>query len=302
MSPDAVPTEPQDLTDRTFVITGAARDLGAATGRLAAARASPDTERVEGEQQPTESHRRSRPGRSKKTALVVAQQIVAQITRDGVTPGSKLASERDMLVQYDVGRGTLRESLRFLEMQGVITMKPGPGGGPLVNTPDAQDFGTSLALFMQLLSTPFRSIVEARQLLEPAMAAQAAERGDARYLEEIRRSVERMEEFVDDEDEFLRQNEVFHDTIAWSSGNPLFGLLTASLHWITDGTALGVDYPETRRDAVIAAHRSIYEAIASGDAERARAEMRRHIDEFARYLQRYYPKVWDGAVRWDSFG
>ena len=45
---------------------------------------SPDTERVEGEQQPTESHRRSRPGRSKKTALVVAQQIVAQITRDGV--------------------------------------------------------------------------------------------------------------------------------------------------------------------------------------------------------------------------
>jgi hypothetical protein len=30
--------------------------------------------------------------------------------------------------------------------------------------------------------------------------------------------------------------------------------------------------------------------------------MRRHIDEFARYLQRYYPKVWDSAVRWDSFG
>jgi GntR family transcriptional regulator, transcriptional repressor for pyruvate dehydrogenase complex len=249
-----------------------------------------------------DGHRRARPGRSKKTALLVAQQIVAQITRDGLAPGAKLASEREMLAQYDVGRGTLRESLRFLEMQGVITMKPGPGGGPQVNTPDAQDFGTSLALFMQLLSTPFGSIVEARQLLEPAMAAQAAQRGEAVYLDQIRDSVEKMEASLDDENEFLRQNEIFHDAIAWSSGNPLFGLLTAALHWITDGTALGVDYPETRRDAVVAAHRAIYEAIAAGDAEVARIEMSRHIDEFARYLQRYYPKVWDSAVRWDTFG
>ncbi len=249
-----------------------------------------------------EAPRRARPRRTKKTALLVAQQIVGQITRAGLEPGSRLASEREMLQQFDVGRGTLRESLRFLEMQGVVTMKPGPGGGPLVNTPDAQDFGTSLALYMELLSTPFRSIVEARQLLEPAMAAQAAQRREAVHLDQIRTAVDLMEQHVDDEDEFLHQNEAFHDAIAWSSGNPLFGLLTASLHWITDGTALGVDYPESRRAAVVAAHRSIYEAIEAGEVDRARSEMGRHIDEFARYLRRYYPKVWDGAVRWDSFG
>ena len=248
----------------------------------------------------SETTRRARPRRTKKTALLVAQQIVGQISNAEMEPGSRLASEREMLLQYDVGRGTLRESLRFLEMQGVITMKPGPGGGPLVNTPDAQDFGTSLALFMQLLSTPFRSIVEARQLLEPAMAAQAADRCEEVHLEQLRRSVDLMEQHIDDEEEFLQQNEAFHDAIAWSSGNPLFGLLTASLHWITDGTALGVDYPESRRGAVVAAHRSIYEAIEAGEVDRARSEMGRHIDEFARYLQRYYPKVWDGAVRWDS--
>ncbi len=157
-----------------------------------------------------------------------------------------------------------------------------------------------MALFMQLLETPFRSIVEARQLLEPAMAAQAAARGDAAQLEMIRRSVASMEEHVDDEAEFLLQNEIFHESIAWSSGNPLFGLLTASLHWITDGTALGIDYPASRRRAVAGAHRSIYEAVASGDGATAQAEMARHIDQFARYVQRYYPKVWDGMVRWDT--
>lgn len=250
---------------------------------------------------PTEdSRRRPRSGRGKKTAMLVAQHIVAGITKDSLAPGYKLPSEKEMLEHYDVGRGTLRESLRFLEMQGVITMKPGPGGGPLVNAPDAQDFGTSMALFMQLLETPFRSIVEARQLLEPAMAAQAAARGDAAQLEMIRRSVASMEEHVDDEAEFLLQNEIFHESIAWSSGNPLFGLLTASLHWITDGTALGIDYPASRRRAVAGAHRSIYEAVASGDGATAQAEMARHIDQFARYVQRYYPKVWDGMVRWDT--
>lgn len=258
-------------------------------------------ERVRDGVRPPEPARRQRPGRGKKTATLVAQHIVAGITKGGLEPGSKLPPEREMLLQYDVGRGTLRESLRFLEMQGVITMKPGPGGGPIVNAPDAQDFGTSMALFLQLLSTPFRAIVEARQLLEPAMAAQAATSGDAVQLERMRLSVDAMEAHLDDEQEFLVQNELFHDAVAWSSGNSLFGLLTASLHWITDGTALGVDYPETRRDAVLAAHRSIYEAIASGDAENARAEMAKHIDEFARYLQRFYSRVWESEVRWDGF-
>lgn len=64
-----------------------------------------------------------------KTALLVAQRIVEDIHDQGKQPGDRLPPERDMLEQYEIGRGTLRESLRFLELQGVISLKPGPGAG-----------------------------------------------------------------------------------------------------------------------------------------------------------------------------
>lgn len=89
------------------------------------------------------------PLRPMKTAMLVAQRIVADINERGNVVGDRLPPERLMLEKYDVGRGTLRESLRFLELQGVITLKPGPGGGPVVVQPDASSLATSLALLLQ---------------------------------------------------------------------------------------------------------------------------------------------------------
>src|SRR5215213_11372004 len=87
--------------------------------------------------------------RPQKMALIVAQRIVRDIERQGLGPGDKLPPERMMMETYEAGRGTLRESLRFLELQGVISLKPGPGGGPVVQQPDATTLATSLTLLLQ---------------------------------------------------------------------------------------------------------------------------------------------------------
>src|SRR5262249_32700102 len=76
--------------------------------------------------------------RPKKTAMFLAQRIVAEIADRDLAAGSPLPAERDMLEDYGVARGTLREALRFLEIQGVITIKTGPGGGPLVGEPGSR--------------------------------------------------------------------------------------------------------------------------------------------------------------------
>src|SRR6476620_12570986 len=87
--------------------------------------------------------------RPQKTALLVARRIVGDIRRNGHVAGDRLPPEVSMLEKYRVGRGTLRESLRFLELQGVITLKPGPGGGPVVQKPDASNLATTLLLLLQ---------------------------------------------------------------------------------------------------------------------------------------------------------
>ncbi len=243
-------------------------------------------------------YRRARPARAHKAAMTIAQEIVEEISENNYAPGTKLATEREMLERYGVGRGTLRESLRFLEMNGVITMKPGPGGGPISGNPDARDLAGTLGLFLQIHHTPFRAIVEVRQDIEPIIAGLAAKNASPEHLDRIWRSVEFMKENLDDEKLFLEANEKFHEFVAWASGNTVFALLIGSLHWITDGSPLGVDYPKERRGAVLAAHERVYMAIAAHDAEGARNAMERHISEFDRYLDRYYPAVYGSQLNW----
>ena len=248
------------------------------------------------------AHGRRRGARSpkpQKTAVLLAQRIVRDILDNDLDAGTTLPPERQMLLDYEVGRGTLREAMRFLEIQGVVSIKPGPGGGPVVRSPDERHLAGTIALLLQMSGTPFRSIVEAREVLEPHLATKAAERIKPEVLAELAETVEVMRDNLDDNQIFLRENERFHDIIAWSSGNDLFGYLVTSLHWITDGTALGVEYPERRRRDVLKAHDTIYQAIAAGDPEAAATAMREHIGGFTRYMEAKYPELMDRPIPWE---
>lgn len=236
--------------------------------------------------------------RPQKTAMLVAQRIVSDINKRGNQVGDKLPPERVMLEDYEVGRGTLRESLRFLELQGVISLKPGPGGGPVVQQPDSSALATSLTLLLQFERAPFRTIAEARVGLEPMMAQLAAERMSDEELADLKLSVDRMHDHLDDQDVFLDENKRFHDVIAHGSGNAMFGYLVDALLGILDGSAIGIDYPEVRRSAVHKAHLRIYEAIASRDPGDAAAAMTDHIDQYVRYAERKFPEVLAAPIVW----
>jgi GntR family transcriptional regulator, transcriptional repressor for pyruvate dehydrogenase complex len=238
--------------------------------------------------------------RPQKTAVLVAQRIVADIQRRGKNVGDRLPPERAMLEEYQIGRGTLRESLRFLELQGVIALKPGPGGGPVVQQPDGSGLATALTLLLQFENAPFRTIAESRAGLEPMMAQLAASRMSKEQLAELRFSVEHMGEHIGDENEFLEMNKLFHDTIAHGSGNVMFGYLVESLLGMLDGSAMGIDYPEHRRAAVHEAHLGIYEAIAARDPAASAAAMHEHISAYARYAERKFPDLLDTPISWTS--
>lgn len=236
----------------------------------------------------------------KKTAMLLAQRLVSEIVDRGLAPGTALLPEKDMLEAYGVARGTLREALRFLEIQGVISIKTGPGGGPVVSEPASRHLASIIAMMLQLDGAPFRTVLEARVTLEPSMARRAAERISPDDLEELHESVRRMREQLDDLDAFLHENEIFHQIIARASANQVFSLVIASLNWIVDGTALGVEYPRAVRSSVAKEHGRIYQAIKSGDGDRAAAAMAVHIGDFATYLERFYPHLVDAPLRWDQ--
>lgn len=237
--------------------------------------------------------------RPQKTALIVAKRVVDDIHREGQTVGHRLPPERVMLEQYGVGRGTLREALRFLELQGVLTLKPGPGGGPVIQKPDATYLANGLLLLLQFSDAPFSMIVEARGDLEPVMARHAASRMGPDSLERLGASVESMRHNLADREIFLATNREFHELIAWGSGNAMYGFLIDALVDIVDGTHMGVDYPEQRRKAILGAHERIFTALQEHDGDHSFAAMDEHMTEFVRYMQSRYADVLDQTVTWD---
>jgi GntR family transcriptional regulator, transcriptional repressor for pyruvate dehydrogenase complex len=246
------------------------------------------------------ARRPARPARARKAAVAIAQSIVDEITDRGHPPGTKLPAEHEMVSRFGVGRATLRESLRFLELNGIIMLKPGPSGGPVVMAPDARNLAGILGLFLQLHPTPFSVVVEAREILEPITARMAAGRVDEETLRVLKSSIEGMVRYIDDEEAFLIENERFHEAVATASGNTLFSLLISSMHLITDGMQIGVTYPLKRRRAVLKAHEAIYAAIAAGDPDTAEESMRRHMAEFRRYVERNFAPVYEKRLRWSD--
>ena len=231
--------------------------------------------------------------------MLIAQRIVRDALREHLQPGDLLPAERLMLDRYEIGRGTLREALRLLEFQGVIILKPGPKGGPVLLDPDPSHLASTFVLLMQLKNAPFRAIVEVRSAIEPMISSLAATRMTDESLTQLGDSISDMRGNLKDQDVFFESNRRFHDVIAWSSGNALFGYIIDSLLGIMDGTVIGIDYPNARRKAILTAHTEIYEAITSHDPAAASERMAAHLDAYVRYAERKHPDVLDRIIPWD---
>lgn len=237
--------------------------------------------------------------RPQKAAMLIAQRIVRDALRDHLHPGDLLPAERLMLERYEIGRGTLREALRLLEFEGVITLKPGPGGGPVLQDPDPSHLASTFILLMQLKNAPFRAIVEVRSAIEPMISSLAAARMTDESIADLEDSINKMRDNLKDQDIFFESNRRFHDIIAWSSGNALLSYIVDSLLSIMDGTVIGIDYPDARRKAILGAHTEIYKAIAGRDPAAASRRMQEHLEAYVRYAERRHPEALDRVIPWD---
>ena len=109
----------------------------------------------------------SRKRNPERAAVRIARKLVSEIRRRRLRPGMQLAAEHRMVEELGVARATVREALRFLELQGALRIKAGPGGGPVVSAPGADHLASVLSLHLQFADASFRSVVEARRSIYP---------------------------------------------------------------------------------------------------------------------------------------
>jgi DNA-binding FadR family transcriptional regulator len=234
--------------------------------------------------------------RNRKTSELVAQDIVKDIRSEGLVAGEMLPAETVMLEQYGVGRASLREALRILELHGLIRMKPGPGGGPVVGTATPADFGRMATLHFQAGGTTIRELVEARLIMEPMLARLAAERQTPDRLAELRSIIEQPLD-GDDNSVYLSNAHGFHVAIANSSGNGVLDLFSVALHEIFVERIHGALYSDGRSQ-IHKDHLMIANAIFAGEGAKAENLMRRHMEEFAQFVAIRHPALLEEIIDW----
>lgn len=232
-----------------------------------------------------------------KTSERVARQLAAYIVDNDLPEGTKLPNERQLVDTLGIGRTTLREALRLLESRGVLTIRSGPGGGPVVRRPRPDDLSESLTLLLQFGGCSLADVFHAREALDPMMARFAAENLTEEQLDELAGTIQRMRDNVDDHDVFLTENRSFHSIIAMAAGSVLH-VFNETVKSIADGAFAGVHYTARRRLATAAAHERVLDALRSRDADAAEAAMREHVGEAGEYWTRQYPRLVSQPVRW----
>lgn len=220
----------------------------------------------------------------------VAQRLLDRIITADLAPGSSFGTEADLLAQFDVSRPTLRESLRILESQGVLELRPGPGGGIMVRKPSTDILAHGLSVFLRLHDVPFIAVLKAREVIEPALAAEAAVNGTDEDFDQLEQSIERMKE-IKDQDAFIEENRVFHSIVARASGNKVLETFWSTISILATGEHHGVRYTVGNQEHVIEAHKAILKACRQRDPKAAAAKMDMHVTALEHLVRKRYQNL-----------
>lgn len=220
-----------------------------------------------------------------------SQQIIDWIQEKKLRPGDRLPNEKEMAAQLKVGRGTLREAIRQLSTRHILVVRQGSGTYVSEQTGVPED---PLGLtFIQKGPKLAKDLVEFRLMIEPEIAAQAAERITDEQQAELISRYNNLENKLRLGDTYIEEDALFHSYIAQCAGNSVLQNLMPTI-----STAVSLSIAESGdgfRARAIHEHRSILDAICRHDIVGARYAMITHLnitrDYFAQqeYLQKF---VW----------
>ena len=243
-------------------------------------------------------------GRSpRKMYEVIAHDIVRHILSNRLSPGTPLPPEHALMAQFGIGRSSLREALRVLELNGLIVIKAGPAGGPVVGELDNRDFGRMASLHFEMTGATYRQLVQARLVMEPAMVRMAALRRDAETHRRAEALARQSAVDATADAEYVAAAADFHREITALSGNDVLRLFDHSVAEIvvarSPSSVATSLYPAARRAEVAQMHADIATAVARGEADEAERLMRAHMEEYATYAQRQHKAWLDDVIVWD---
>jgi len=217
----------------------------------------------------------------------VAHQIRQVIFSGLLAPGHKLPPERELAVRFQASRVALREALRALEKEGMITIKRGFGGGAFVADFDSalRALGDSLNTVVKLGQAKSAYLTEVRTILEPQITRLATLRATGADLSVIESVLLAQEEELRTGELSRRYDMEFHRRLAEAAHNPVRSIVVNAVNESIRDAILRSKLSQDMRARVVGYHRNIFEAVRSRDEALAQSVMAEHVTAVQCHLE-----------------
>jgi DNA-binding FadR family transcriptional regulator len=217
-----------------------------------------------------------------KASDILAADVRERIFSGELAEGTALPPERELVEQTGLSRATVREALRVLEVENLLRIRPGRGGGAFVHRPDHRSLANTVQLVIRGQRIRLESLHQTREAIEPTCAALAASQRTDADLAELDEANTDLADAGAEIPRFLRANIRWHNAVATAGGNELLiGLMSALSQSIYAATDLEQFMDARIRDLTARAHAAITEAIRAQDEPAAARRMTRHVRGFA---------------------
>ena len=217
----------------------------------------------------------------------VSDHIIGQI-RDAVLsgqfkPGDRVASENELITQFEVSKATMREALRVLEVMGLIEIRKGVTGGVFIAEVEMKTTINSIINFLHFKSVSIKDITMLRYLLEPSVAQIAASKITGEDIQKLEDIIG--EQTIDSQAEILRGIS-FHRYLARMTQHPILILIMDFIDNLLRDIKSQLKLDADFYDKVRQSHRRILECLIRKDGVGARREMVIDLLETENYLSK----------------
>lgn len=225
---------------------------------------------------------------------MVAAVLRERIINGELGNGALLPKQEDLMDEFHISRPALREALRILEHEGLLTVRRGSVGGSVIEIPTAEASAYTFGLVLQSRGGTLDDLAAAITEIEPLTTALCAKRADraTEVVPVLRANIEENLEALEDGSMFTTLARTFHELSVGLCGNETLILTVGALEslwseqerqWAARSTADHTYPTAAQRRSVIDAHVAIIDAIEAGDPDLAAKRSGRHVKESQRY-------------------
>jgi len=206
----------------------------------------------------------------------IVQQIEESIVKGDLKPGDQLPAERELAQRFGVSRTAVREAVKALREKGLVEAYS--GRGTFITDGTTQAVRQSLDLMVKIGQAEGSThLAEVRSMLEPEIAAMAAQRIQESELSAMREAVAVMDRSGQDPQAYIEADLDFHLALAEAAANPIILSLLDSIVGLLREQRLRIFRVPGGPERGQLHHKRILDAVERHDAEKARETMREHL-------------------------